>query len=384
MRLFQDVSSRVSDPYLARAATLAERGRGSTSPNPVVGCVIVSDGRIVGEGFHSRAGEPHAEVFALEDAGAAARGSDVYVTLEPCSHFGKTPPCTEALISAGVARVVIGMRDPNPESSDGAKRLREAGIRVEYARDPEPFASLNEGWLKRIAVGVPFVTGKVALSLDAHGAFAVGERAAITGVSGAEVTRLLRAASDAVVVSATTVIADNPALTVRDADGQLAARQPLRVVVVRETLPPVAAAVLTDGLAETKLVVIGPGPEGFGDEFGGSEVLRASGAELADAMRVLGDLGVGEVLLEPGPRLFTVAWQSGLFDQLVTVTAGGCAGDEAPPLYWGVPDRTGDALLARMKPVEVGIVSDVSVTAWRPSDSPGGHERGIGSRCSQD
>lgn len=384
MRLFSDVSSRVDDPYLSRAVALAERGLGMTSPNPAVGCVVVVDGHIVGEGFHPRAGEPHAEVHALREAGDDARAADVYVTLEPCSHHGKTPPCTEALIAAGVSRVVIGMRDPNPIASSGAARLREAGIAVEFAADPEPFTWLNEGWLKRVAVGIPFVTAKLGLSLDAHGAFHPGERASITGASGAAVTRLLRSSCDAVIVSATTVAVDDPALTVRDSRGLPAERQPLRVVLVRETLPPTDAAVFTDGLAETIVLICGDGAPEIGDSFCGAEVLRAKGRELDHALRLLGDRGVGEALLEPGPRLFTTAWQAGVLDQLVTVTAGGFAGAQAPPIFSGEPDCRGDALLGRMTPVEAGIVSDVSVTAWRPAGPAREQERGKRDSCSQD
>ena len=266
-------------------STLAERGLGSTAPNPLVGCVIVADGRIVGEGFHPRAGEPHAEVFALRDAGDSARGATAYVTLEPCNHHGRTPPCSEALIAAGVARVVVGMRDPNELSAGGVERLRSAGIQVDLAADPGPFAALNEGWLKRMASGMPFITAKLGLSLDAHGAFAAGERAAITGPSGAEVTRLLRSQADAVVVSASTVIADDPALTVRAADGSLDARQPLRVVLVRETLPPQTAALFTDGLAETIVLVAGDGPAGLGDSYAGVEVLRSASEDLRECLR---------------------------------------------------------------------------------------------------
>ena len=170
-------------------------------------------------------------------------------------------------------------------------------------------------------------------------------------------------------VSAATVIADDPALTVRDADGQLAARQPLRVVLVRQSLPSPDAAVFTDGLAETKVLVVGSGGPDAGESFAGAEVLRASGSGLGDALRILGDLGLDEVLLEPGPRLFTAAWEAGVLDQLVTVVAGGCAGADAPPLFAGVPDRRGDAIVGRMRPYEAGIVSDVSVTAWRPFES---------------
>jgi diaminohydroxyphosphoribosylaminopyrimidine deaminase/5-amino-6-(5-phosphoribosylamino)uracil reductase len=366
LRLFSDVSSGVDDPYLARALTLAERGRGSTAPNPVVGCVIVVDGRIVGEGFHARAGEPHAEVFALREAGDAARGADVYVTLEPCSHLGRTPPCTEALIAAGVARVVVGLRDPNPGSTDGAGRLRDAGIEVVFAAEPTPFAAQNEGWLKRIALGLPFVTAKIGLSLDGHGAFVAGQRAVITGPSGSSVTQILRSRVDAVLVSAATVIADNPALTVRDATGVRASRQPIRVVLVRDTVPPPDAAVFTDGLAETTVLLVGSGLGEAGESYSGARVVRAEGSSLADALRALGSLGLDEVLIEPGPRLFSAAWEAGVLDQVVTVTAGGCAGEEAPPIFTGTPDRMGAALVGRMRPHEAGIVSDVSVTAWRP------------------
>ena len=234
------------------------------------------------------------------------------------------------------------------------------------APDTEPFAALNEGWLKRMATGMPFITAKLGLSLDAHGAFSAGERAAITGASGGEVTRLLRSQADAVVVSAATVIADNPALTVRGTDGRPAERQPLRVVLVRETLPPTDAALFTDGLAETIVVVAGDGPAVLGESYAGAEVLRSASADLRDVFAVLGERGLSEVLLEPGPRLFSAAWESGVLDQLVTVTAGGCAGAEAPAIYRGEPDRTNTTLVPRMSPVEVGIVKDVSVTVWRP------------------
>jgi diaminohydroxyphosphoribosylaminopyrimidine deaminase/5-amino-6-(5-phosphoribosylamino)uracil reductase len=305
-------------------------------------------------------------VFALRDAGDAARGADVYVTLEPCSHVGRTPPCSEALIAAGVARVVIGMRDPHPESADGAERLRNAGIDVVFAIDSAPFEAQNEGWLKRVAVGIPFVTAKLGLSLDGHGAFAAGERATITGASGSRVTHLLRSRADAVLVSAATVIADNPALTVRDATGVPASRQPIRVVLVRDTVPPADAAVFTDGLAETTVLLVGLGLAAGHESYSGARVVRAAGSSLADALSALGGLGLDEVLIEPGPRLFSAAWEAGVLDQVVTVTAGGCAGQGAPPIFTGTPDRAGSALVGRMRPHEAGIVSDVSVTAWRP------------------
>lgn len=346
MRLFSDSASAVDDRYLARALELAERGLGATWPNPAVGCVLVREDRIVGEGFHPRAGEPHAEVFALRDAGDDARGATAYVTLEPCAHHGKTPPCADALIEAGVARVVIGMRDPNAEAAGGAARLRDAGIEVVFAENPEPFAELNEGWLKRVATGRPYLRAKIALSLDGRMSFEPARRAAITGPSGAVLTRRLRAASDAVAVGAATLVADDPALTVRSADGTLAPRQPLRVVLVRTTMPPVEAQLFTDNAAETL-------------------VLDASEG-LQSAFRALGERGVGSVLVEPGPRLLTALWAEDLLDELVVVHAGGMAGQSAPVSFLGEADREGDALTRRMQVAEAGIVGDVAVTVWRP------------------
>jgi diaminohydroxyphosphoribosylaminopyrimidine deaminase/5-amino-6-(5-phosphoribosylamino)uracil reductase len=348
VRLFEDVASRVDDPYLSHAVSLALRGRGATSPNPIVGCVIVADERIVGEGYHPMAGEPHAEVFALRDAGDAARGATAYVTLEPCAHHGKTPPCAEALIEAGISRVVIGMADPNAEASGGAARLREAGIEVEFAADPKPFAGLNEGWLKHLATGMPLVRAKIALSLDGHSTLDSGRPASITGASGAVVTRMLRAASDAVAVGSATVSTDDPALTVRDADGMLATRQPLRVVFFRDAVPPPTARVLNDEAAETLLLDTSEG--------------------LSAALASLGKRGVCELLVEPGPRLLAALHVEGLIDELVVVTAGGMAGCDSPHSFSGPADRRDATLLHRMRPVEAGIVGDVSVTVWRHAE----------------
>jgi diaminohydroxyphosphoribosylaminopyrimidine deaminase/5-amino-6-(5-phosphoribosylamino)uracil reductase len=366
VRLFSDVASRVANPYLAHAAALAESARGATAPNPLVGCVIVREGRNVGEGFHARAGEPHAEVVALLAAGQQATGADVYVTLEPCVHHGRTPPCVDALIAAGVNRVVIGMPDPNPEASGGADKLRAAGITVEFADDVAPFQELNAGWLHRVRTGAPLVTAKVGVSLDAHPAFAAGKRASMTGASGQRVTQRLRAAADAVLVTAATVIADDPALTVRDANGVLADRQPLRVVLVRDHVPQSDARVFIDGAAPTLVLAVGAN-EGLCDFVPASiDVHACSGRPLADAFAALAERGVGELLVEPGPRLLTALLGEGLVDRLVVVTAGGMAGPDAPQLFLGDAQREGDALATTLRPVEAGIVGEVSVTVWEP------------------
>jgi len=371
MRLFDDVAPRVADPYLRRALELAEHGRGATSPNPAVGCVIVRDGAVVGEGFHPRAGEPHAEVFALSRAGGSARGATAYVTLEPCNHHGKTPPCVDALIAAGVARVVVGMPDPDPVASGGTERLRAAGVEVAFADDPRPFQEINEGWLKRIATGVPLVTAKVALSLDGHPGLDAGVRSSITGTSGAMLTRELRRRVDAVLVGSATVVADDPELTVRDATGARAEHQPLRVVLVHRTLPPRDSRLFTDGLAPTLVLV----SDDFADDAAlgmlpGPVLVERFAADrgLMGALAVLGSRGVSDVLVEPGPRLMGALWaEADLPDVLVTASAGGMAGDRAPALFTGAADREDQTLVRRMKPVETGIVGDVSVTVWRPS-----------------
>jgi diaminohydroxyphosphoribosylaminopyrimidine deaminase / 5-amino-6-(5-phosphoribosylamino)uracil reductase len=370
MRLFSDVSSDIADPYLREAFLLAERGRGATAPNPLVGCVIVSPSYdVVGRGFHPGAGQPHAEVFALAEAGDAARGATVYVTLEPCAHHGRTPPCVDALVEAQVARVVVGMRDPSAEARGGIEKLEAAGIEVDVAEDPGTFAEQNRGWLQRLATGLPLVRVKVGLSLDAHPALAVGERAAITGPSGSDVTARLRSISDAVVVSARTANVDDPALTVRMADGTLAERQPLRVVLARDELPLGSSRLLTDWAGPA--VVLAPTETWASavEALGGGVLVEPYDAThgLTGAFLELGRRGLSEVLVEPGPRLFTALWRQGLVDELVTVVAGGLAGSEAPGMYAGPAERLDDALCHALSPVEAGIVGDVAVTVWRPA-----------------
>lgn len=379
MRPFVDVTSSVEDPMLRRAVELAERARGATAPNPLVGCVVVSGDRIVGEGYHPRAGEPHAEVFALAAAGEHARGADVYVTLEPCTHHGRTPPCTDALMAAGVASVTIGMADPSAEAGGGADTLRSAGIAVRFSPDPAPFAELNRGWLKRLAAGRPWLTAKVGTSLDARVALQEGQRASMTGPAGSVVTRTLRSRADAVLVGAATAIADDPALTVRDEAGRLAEHQPLRVVLAGERPLPDDLRLFTDDLAPTVVLAASGSPAtarfgaGATPISGGVGVVTyESDAGLRGAFAALGRHGVNELLIEPGTRLLTALWAEGLIDELVTVTAGGMAGSSAPSLFSAVGDVVGgDALDRLLTPVQAGIVGDVSVTVWRPNPGTG-------------
>lgn len=366
-RLFGDPYAFVSEPWLRRACELAERGRGTTSPNPPVGCVLVRDGEVVGEGFHERAGGPHAEVTALVAAGEAARGAAAYVTLEPCSHHGRTPPCAEAIVRAGVSRVMIGLPDPTPLAAGGAEVLRRAGIVVDFAPDPRPFEELVGEWLHASRAGRPFVRVKIALSLDGHPALVGGTRAELTGQGARDVTMRLRAAADAVLVGTATVAIDDPALTVRDAEGRPALRQPLRVILCRTEQPSPDARMLHDGLGALALLL----PE----EVDPDEALLAAGAEvveypigdgIAGALGSLSARGVVSLLVEAGPRLFSALLGQELIDELVLYHAGGVAGEQAPALYVGRSQEDTGTLLRQMHAIEAGVAGGDAVTVWRP------------------
>jgi diaminohydroxyphosphoribosylaminopyrimidine deaminase/5-amino-6-(5-phosphoribosylamino)uracil reductase len=276
-----------------RALELAERGRGTTHPNPVVGAVLVAGEEVVGEGWHERPGGPHAEIAALEDAGERARGATLYVTLEPCAHHGRTPPCVDAIIEAGVARVVAGAPDPNPKTDGrGFARLREAGIEVELL-DGEPARRArrqDEAWRTWIAAGRPFVTYKAAVTLD--GRVVVPESRWVTGEESRRRVHELRAASDAVAVGMGTVRADSPSLDARAVD---AGRQPRRLAFGS-----------------------GPLPEG-------SELELVSGP-LEEALQRLAAEGVQSLLLEGGPTLATSFLREGLVDKLLLFVAPTLAG----------------------------------------------------------
>ncbi|MGB1110233.1 MAG: bifunctional diaminohydroxyphosphoribosylaminopyrimidine deaminase/5-amino-6-(5-phosphoribosylamino)uracil reductase RibD, partial [Gammaproteobacteria bacterium] len=221
--------------FMSRAIALAERGLYTTEPNPRVGCVIVRDGQIVGEGWHAVAGEPHAEVHALREAGERASGAHVYVTLEPCSHHGKTPPCADALIQAGVARVVVAAEDPNPlVAGRGLAKLAEADIAVESGLLADQAERLNPGFLKRMRTGRPFFRIKLAMSLDGRTAMASGESQWITGEAARMDVQRLRARSSAILTGVGTVLHDDPSMNVRldsDALGLPKLNQPTRLVL---------------------------------------------------------------------------------------------------------------------------------------------------------
>jgi len=371
MLLFADPTVGIADPMMRRAYALAECGRGTVSPNPLVGCVVVRDGMIVGEGYHERAGGPHAEAAALSDAGEHARGAHVYVTLEPCNHFGRTPPCVGRLLAAGVSAVTIGMADPNPTvTGSGAQALADAGVEVTWADDPAPFELQNQAWLARMRTGRPFVTVKVGLTLDGRPALVGGTRSRITGAGGASVTMRLRSASTAVAVGAATAVIDNPLLTVRDRQGnQVPGHAPRRIVLGRTTAPSPDAALFDQGVEGTLVLVsdTASAETTAALERRGITVLSYPyAAGLKGALEVLASAGVDDLLVEAGPTLFSALWKEGLIDQLVVVSAGGMGGAAAPPVYLGGPDAHEGNLAPPFAAVECALVDGDAVVVWRP------------------
>lgn len=315
-----------SDAAFMRAALrLARKGVGRTSPNPPVGAVVVRAGGIVGSGYHRRAGEPHAEVEALRDAGERARGAVLYVTLAPCNHSGRTPPCTEAVLAAGIRRVVIGCGDPNPHvAGGGERRLRRAGLEVIEGVEEAACRELLRPFAARVTRGLPLVTLKLAASLDGRIATHGGESRWVTGAAARRLVHRWRNEMDAVMVGAGTVMADDPELTCRLRGG----RDPLRVVVDGRLRIPTSARVLTNDYASGTLiattVVSGPKIRQMLRRGVQIETFPARGAgalRLRSLLRRLGKRGVSSVLLEGGGDLAASALREGVVDRLACFIA---------------------------------------------------------------
>ena len=350
--------------YMARAIELARKGLYTTHPNPRVGCVIVRDGQIVGEGWHVRAGEPHAEVHALRAAGALARGATAYVTLEPCSHHGRTPPCAEGLVNAGVARVVAAMQDPNPEvAGRGLKRLADAGIEVRCGVLESQARALNQGFLKRMEHGLPFVRVKLAMSLDGRTAMASGESQWITGPAARSAVQRLRAQASVVITGADTVLADGARLTVRadelglDAEQTALAmsRAPLRVLIDGRLRVPLDAPFFKAGPALVATCV--PPAEQYRT---GPECLVIPGdngqIDLRQLLQALAARDVNEVLVEAGPRLAGAFAEQGLVDEYQIFIAAKFLGSTARPLLELPLTRMNEA--SELKIIEMRAVGD--------------------------
>ncbi|MGB4072373.1 bifunctional diaminohydroxyphosphoribosylaminopyrimidine deaminase/5-amino-6-(5-phosphoribosylamino)uracil reductase RibD [Pseudomonas sp.] len=353
--------------FMARALELARKGLYSTHPNPRVGCVIVRDGQIVGEGWHARAGEPHAEVHALRQAGDKARGATAYVTLEPCSHHGRTPPCADALINAGISRVVAAMQDPNPQvGGDGLLRLMHAGIAVQSGVLEVEARALNAGFIKRMEQGLPFVRVKLAMSLDGRTAMASGESQWITGPAARAAVQRLRARSSVVLTGADTVLADDARLTVRPDELGLGAelsalaqaRPPLRVLVDGRLRVPLSVPFFQVGAAMVATCAAASARDRYLDD--GHELLAVPGSnghvDLRKLLVELASRGANEVLVEAGPRLAGAFARQGLVDEYQLFVAPKLLGSSARPLLDLPLARMADA--PAMKIVEMRAVGD--------------------------
>lgn len=331
--------------YMARAIQLARQGLYTTSPNPRVGCVLVKNGQIVGEGFHLRAGEGHAEVNALAVAAGQAQGATAYVTLEPCSHYGRTPPCAEALTNAGVSRVVAAMVDPNPQvAGRGMTMLAEAGIETASGLLETEARALNPGFIKRMEQGLPYLTLKAASSLDGRTAMQSGESQWITGPQARCQVQRLRARSCAVVTGVESILHDDSALTVREAElaldnaAEIVKRQPLRVVLDSQLRTPLTAKILTQ--PGRTLIVYCDAPAGRVDALAqaGAELVQlpalAGRVDLPALLRYLADQQqCNEVLVETGATLAGAFIEQQLLDRLELFMAMKLLGSDARPLF---------------------------------------------------
>jgi len=356
--------------YMARALALAARGLYSTTPNPRVGSVIVKDGAVIGEGFHLRPGEPHAEVNALADARARGndlRGATMYVTLEPCNNHGRTPPCVDAVIAAGISRVLVAMRDPNPAQANGGERLRATGIDVAFGLLAEEARELNIGFVSRMTRGRPWVRVKLATSLDGRTALANGESRWITGVEARADGHAWRARACAVLTGVGTVLQDDPQLTVREIATK---RQPLRIVVDRHGQTPASARVLADDNA--LMVTAGERNAAWPAT---QEVLTLPDAngrvDLAALLHVLAGRGINELHVEAGAKLCGALLAAGLIDELLLYMAPALIGDPARGMFervaalatlgartglaWHGVERIGDDLRVIARVLQAGV-----------------------------
>ena len=332
-----DAFSAEDHQWMARALQLAERGVMTARPNPRVGCVIVRDGACVGEGWHARTGEAHAEVHALRAAGEAARGATAYVNLEPCSHYGRTPPCCDALLEAGVAEVVVAMRDPNPAvAGNGLERLRQGGVRVREGLLEPGALALNAGFARRMLRQRPWVRCKLAASLDGRTAMASGESRWITGAAARADVHRWRGRSCAIVTGSGTVRADDPALTVRDVPGATEIPPPLRVVLDSGLTTPPGARLLAEPGPVLILTASEDAERRAALEAAGAEVQRIAsrgGAlDLEAVLELLAGRQVNEVMVESGPTLAGAFLDGGWVDELIVYQAPHLMGHQARPL----------------------------------------------------
>lgn len=319
--------SGASMEYMERALSLARLALGKVSPNPAVGAVIVRNGAVIAEGYTQPPGSAHAEVVALKQAGGGAHGATMYVSLEPCCHFGRTPACTQAIIESGIAEVHIATLDPNPQvSGRGQAELEAAGIRIHLGEEEEKARQLNEAYIKFITKGLPFVTAKFATSLDGKIATRTGDSRWISGPESREYVHQLRQAVDAIIVGVNTVLSDDPQLTARDKQGRPLERQPLRVIVDSEARTPATARLFGEP-GTTMVAVTSAVPRAKVREFQevGAEVLEVISKDglvnLEELLRELGSRGSISVMVEGGSTLFASLFEQGLVDKVIAFIA---------------------------------------------------------------
>lgn len=335
--------------WMRRAIELARQGQYSTKPNPNVGCVIVKDGVIVGEGFHPKAGQPHAEVFAMRQAGDQARGATAYVTLEPCAHYGRTPPCAKGLVEAGVAKVIVACPDPNPlVAGKGMQILKDAGIEVEVGICEDEAHPLNYGFLKAMATRMPYVRLKIASSLDGRTAMASGESKWITGVEARQDVQHWRAISGAVITGIDTVLADDCQLNVRnlnDVDDLSTIVQPKRIILDRQGRLPLTAKLLKN--PET-IMVMGP----YRQELADLGVIQFEIQPLKELLQQLVQQHqIYDVLVEAGATLSTAFLQAGLVDELISYVAPTLLGQTARSMFNAEFSRMAEQLRFKLQDV---------------------------------
>lgn len=356
--------------YMVRALELAWRAVGPSSPNPPVGAVLVKDGRVVGEGYTQPAGQAHAEVVALDQAGDLARGATLYVTLEPCSHHGRTPPCTDAIIAAGVVEVHVSTIDKNPVvEGSGIDLLREAGIAVHLGEGQQEASDLAAPHAKLVTAGRPLVTAKFAMSLDGKIATRSGDSKWITGEESRRYVHELRGRSDAIVAGIGTVIADDPQLTARSSDGTPLPRQPLRVVVDSSGRLPLESTLLKQPGETLVATTCGSGESQARLRGVGAEVLTLPAVEgrvdLLDLLNKLGQRGATTVFVEGGATLLGSLFDAGLVDRIVAFVAPVIIGGQSAlsPVSGVGVERMAEAL--RLSDVQVeAFGEDVAITGW--------------------
>jgi len=356
--------SSADQRHMAEALRLAEKGLFTTTPNPRVGCVIVRDGQAVGAGWHEKTGGPHAEVLALRAAGARARGATAYVSLEPCSHHGRTPPCVDALIEAGIARVVAAMQDPNSQvAGSGFARLRAAGIQVESGLMQDAARALNIGFVSRMSRGRPWVRMKIAASLDGRTALANGQSQWITGPEARRDGHAWRARACAVLTGIGTVRNDDPQLNVREVE---TTRQPLKVLVDSQLQLPLSAKLLQSGQVLVAAAVENKASIAALRDKGAEVVVLPNSrgkVELTELMRELARREINEVHVEAGFKLNGSLLGEGLVDELLIYLAPSILGDGACAMF-SLPELTdlGEKRLVQFADVQT-IGSDLRILA---------------------